>query len=142
MLWKPAHAFTTRDCTAMLTCRPARARSFVDALLQNLPCLAAHPAGPSLSANGAGSMAGTLQVAEQSRGVFLRLLAQLLALAPQRVLSPASPAFKLILSSYVATLNLRRAPCHLACSQISRISLLLMRPWRKAKYGILVQVIL
>ena len=101
------------------------ARSFVDALLQNLPCLAAHPGGPSVSANGAGSMAGTLLVAEQSRGVFLRLLAQLLALAPQRVLSLASPAFKLILSSYVATLNIRRAPRHPACSPPSQM---LMRP--------------
>lgn len=113
------------DCIATLTCRAARARSFVDALLQNLPCLAAHPGGASVSAKGAGSTAGTLLVAEQSRGVFLRLLAQLLALAAQRVLSPASPAFKLILSSYIATLNLRRGPCHPACS---RVLLLLMRP--------------
>lgn len=67
-----------------------------------------------MSANGAGSAVGMLSTAEESRGVFLRLLAQLLALAPQRVLSPATPAFKFILSSYIATLNLRRAPWHAA----------------------------
>ncbi|KAK9826371.1 hypothetical protein WJX81_003941, partial [Elliptochloris bilobata] len=84
-----------------------RTGSFVDALLQHLPLLAMPPPGHNPAADGATNRPGMPAVTAEARGVFLRLLAQLLALAPKRVLSPAGPAFKFILASYISTLGLR-----------------------------------
>lgn len=82
-------------------------RSFVDALLQQLPRLAS-----SLETGKAGNGSGGPGAAAEARGVFLRLLSQLLALASSRVLSPAGPAHKMILQSYIKILELRCSKHH------------------------------
>jgi hypothetical protein len=86
-----------------------RARPFVDALLQHLP----RRMGALLGLGADGRAAGAAPAAAaDARTALLRLLAQLLALAPQRALSPAAPASKFLLGFYVGVLELRRASSH------------------------------
>ena len=78
----------------------------MDALLKQLPRL-----GPLLGTAGAGAEAAASApvAAGEGRALFLRLLAQLLVLAPQRTLAPTGAAFKFILRSYIGILGLRCA---------------------------------
>jgi len=81
----------------------------VDALLRHLP----RRMGALLGLGADGRPAGAAPAgAADARAALLRLLAQLLALAPQRALSPAAPAAKVLLGFYVGVLELRRAPSH------------------------------
>lgn len=76
----------------------------MDALLKQLPRL-----GPLLGTAGAGSAGSAPVAAGEGRALFLRLLAQLLVLAPQRTLAPTGAAYKFILRSYIGILGFRCA---------------------------------
>ena len=74
----------------------------MDALLKQLPRL-----GPLLGTARAGSAGSAPAATREGPALFLRLLAQLLVLAPQRTLAPTGAAFNFILKSYIGILGLR-----------------------------------
>ncbi len=81
----------------------------MDALLQHL----LRRTGALLGRGADGHATGAAPaVAADACAALLRLLAQRLALAPQRALSPAAPASKFLLGFYVGVLELRRASSH------------------------------
>lgn len=87
-------------CIPFLTCQLCTCRSFVSALLGQLPKL-----GSLLAASQSSSSSNTN--INRSKTVFLQLFGRLLKLDSQLVLDPTQPTFHFMLDSYLGVVALR-----------------------------------